>query len=214
MSGANNIFRDCQGKSFDMCHHLYYGNLSVCLNHGQFRDFPPDSKPDGKQKDKRRYRRLSFRQGDEMNSDRWSFGFLFLLALFGLISAWRMPLGQLQEPGPGFFPLALSTLLLALALLGIATARSAAPEASRPGSFWGDLKPPAKIVLSMGLAILVFERAGFLLSISSFLTLLFFWVSRYPWWKALALGMIGGIGGWFLFVRILGVAMPEGLLGF
>jgi putative tricarboxylic transport membrane protein len=149
-----------------------------------------------------------------MNSDRWSYGFLFLLALFGLISAWRMPLGQLQEPGPGFFPLAIATLLLAFALLGFVTARSAAPEASRPGAFWGDLKPPAKIVLSMGLAILVFEGAGFLLSISFFLALLFFWVSRYPWWKAVALGLIGGSGGWFLFVRILGVAMPEGLLGF
>lgn len=149
-----------------------------------------------------------------MNSDRWSYGFLFLLALFGVVATWRMPLGHLQQPGPGFFPLALATLLLLLALTGLATARSSVRDTAPAGGFWGDLKSPAKIVLATGLAILAFERAGFLISVSVFLTLLFSWVSRYAWWKALVMGLTGGVGGWFLFVKLLGVAMPQGLLGF
>ena len=149
-----------------------------------------------------------------MNSDRWSYGLLSLLALFGVVSAWRMPLGHLQQPGPGFFPLALATLLLLLALAGLVTTRPSARATAPSGAFWGDLKSPAKIVVATGLAILAFEWAGFLLSVSAFLTLLFCWVSRYAWWKALAMGLTGGVGGWLLFVRVLGVAMPQGLLGF
>jgi putative tricarboxylic transport membrane protein len=148
-----------------------------------------------------------------MNTDRVSFSGLFVLALYGVVSSSLMPLGQLQEPGPGFFPLALSVILLVLSGLGILSARLSAEDLARSKPFWGDMKTPVKIVLATGLAVLAFEPVGFLITSSCFLVSLFLWVSRYPLWKAVVFGIIGGFAGWFCFVKLLGVPMPGGFLG-
>ena len=69
-----------------------------------------------------------------VNTDRAGFGTIFVLALYGVVSSSLMPMGRLQEPGPGFFPLALSVILLVLAGLGIVSARLSAQAAvSRTG---------------------------------------------------------------------------------
>jgi putative tricarboxylic transport membrane protein len=148
-----------------------------------------------------------------MNTDRVSFSGIFILALYGTVSSSLMPLGQLQEPGPGFFPLALSAILLALSGLGILSARPSAQDLSRLEPFWGDMKTPFKIVLATGLAVFAFEPVGFLITSSCFLVSLFLWVSRYPLWKAIVFGVVGGFVGWLCFVKLLGVPMPGGFLG-
>lgn len=148
-----------------------------------------------------------------MNADRVSFCGIFVLALYGTVSSSLMPLGQLHEPGPGFFPFCLSTLLLIFSALGILSARPSALGLLRTEPFWGDMKTPFKIVLATGLAILAFEPVGFLITSACFLLLLFLWVSRYSWWKAVLFGVAGGFLGWFFFVKLLGVPMPGGLLG-
>ena len=148
-----------------------------------------------------------------MNTDRVAFGTIFVIALYGVVSSSLMPLGQLQEPGPGFFPLALSAILLVLSGLGIVSARPSAEDPARTEPFWGDMKTPVKIVLATALAVLAFEPAGFLITSIGFLGLLFRWVSRYPWWKAIVFGLAGGFSGWFCFVKLLGVQMPGGFLG-
>jgi len=148
-----------------------------------------------------------------MNTDRVSFSGIFVLALYGTVSSSLMPLGQLQEPGPGFFPLALSAILLILSGLGIVSARPSADDLARSEPFWGDMMTPFKIVLTTGVAILAFEPVGFLITGSCFLVSLFCLVSRYPWWKAVVFGVVGGFLGWFCFVKLLGVQMPGGFLG-
>ncbi len=148
-----------------------------------------------------------------INTDRVGFGTIFVLALYGVVSSSLMPMGRLQEPGPGFFPLALSAILLVISGLGIVSARPSAEDLARLEPFWGDMKTPVKIVLATGLAVLAFEPIGFLITSSCFLVLLFLWVSRYPWWKAILFGIAGGFSGWFCFVKLLGVPMPGGFLG-
>ncbi len=148
-----------------------------------------------------------------INTDRVGFGTIFVLALYGVVSSSLMPMGRLQEPGPGFFPLALSAILLVISGLGIVSARPSAEDLARLEPFWGDMKTPVKIVLATGLAVLAFEPIGFLITSSCFLVLLFLWVSRYPWWKAILFGIAGGLSGWFCFVKLLGVPMPGGFLG-
>jgi NADH:ubiquinone oxidoreductase subunit 5 (subunit L)/multisubunit Na+/H+ antiporter MnhA subunit len=142
-----------------------------------------------------------------------SFGCLFAVALYGLISSLLMPLGQFHEPGPGFFPLCLSAILFILSGLGLITSRHPKRDLPRSEPFWGDMKTPFKIVLATGLAIVAFEPVGFLITSTCFLVSLFLWVSRYSWWKAVAFGIVGGLAGWFFFVRLLGVPMPGGVLG-
>lgn len=147
------------------------------------------------------------------NTDRVAFATIFVIALYGAVSSFLMPLGRLQEPGPGFFPLALSVILLVLSGLGILSSRPSTKDPARTEPFWGDMKTPVKIVLTTALAVLVFEPAGFLVTSIGFLGLLFRWVSRYPWWKAIAFGLAGGFSGWLCFVKLLGVQMPGGVFG-
>jgi putative tricarboxylic transport membrane protein len=148
-----------------------------------------------------------------MNTERIAFLILLIVSLYGLISSSQMPLGQLQEPGAGFFPLTLSIILFSLSALGFVLSRRSKAVLSSRISFLGDLGMPVKIVLSTAMAILFFESAGFLAIGVFFLTLLFFWVSGYRFWKALIFGVAGGMAGWFLFVKVLGVSMPGGILG-
>ena len=103
-----------------------------------------------------------------INTDRVGFGTIFVLALYGVVSSSLMPMGRLQEPGPGFFPLALSAILLVLSGLGILSARPSAEDLARLEPFWGDMKTPVKIVLATGLAVLAFEPAGFLITSACF----------------------------------------------
>jgi hypothetical protein len=148
-----------------------------------------------------------------MTVDRVGYTSLLAIALYGVSAAWRMPFGEVHEPGPGFFPLGISTLLLLLSAAGIAASRRSGRGVGAR-AVCGDLGAPGKIVLATGVAVLAFEPAGFLVTSVGFLALLFLWVSRYPWWKAVALAAMTGVGGWLLFVRLLGVALPQGLVGF
>jgi putative tricarboxylic transport membrane protein len=148
-----------------------------------------------------------------MNTERIAFLILLIVSLYGLISSSQMPLGQLQEPGAGFFPLTLSIILFSLAGLGFVLPNRSKAVFPFRISFLGDLGMPVKIFLSTAMAIFFFESAGFLAIGVLFLTLLFFWVSGYRFWKALIFGIAGGMAGWFLFVKLLGVSMPGGILG-
>jgi putative tricarboxylic transport membrane protein len=148
-----------------------------------------------------------------MNTERVVFLVLLSASLYGLISSVRMPLGELSEPGPGFFPLALSIILFSLSGFGFLFSTRSNPRPSGGRSFGGNLGRPVKIVLSTGAAILFFESAGFLAVGAFLLSLLFFWVSGYRFWKALLFGVAGGAVGWLLFVKGLGVSLPGGILG-
>jgi len=148
-----------------------------------------------------------------MNTDRVGYSGLFVVALYGMISSFLMPLGQLREPGPGFLPLCLSTILVILAGVGVISSRPSQEDLARTEPFWGNMKSPVKIVVTTGLAIWAFEPVGFLVTSVCFLGLLFRWVSDYPWWKAVLLGVCIGGAGWFFFAKLLGVSMPGGFLG-
>jgi len=149
-----------------------------------------------------------------MKTDRVSFSGLLLFGLYGVFYSLRMPLGSLRQPEAGFFPLVLSGLLLCLSVIGLAASFKSNEGRSAGAGFWGDLRSPLKIVSSAAAAILFFESAGFLLVAVFFLAFLFFRVSGYRWWMALTLGIAGGGIAWVCFVRLLGVPLPGGILGF
>jgi hypothetical protein len=136
------------------------------------------------------------------------------VAIYGIWSALQMPIGKIQDQGPGFFPLVLSGLLLFLSILGLIFSKEEKEAPLDWKKIWGEFRIPVRIVfLSLG-AIYFWEFLGFLIICPLFLFLLFFWASGFRLWKALALGAAGGLIGWAFFIKLLGVAMPIGTFGF
>ncbi|MDA8125238.1 MAG: tripartite tricarboxylate transporter TctB family protein [Deltaproteobacteria bacterium] len=137
---------------------------------------------------------------------------LFLaIGIYGLIFSTQIPMGRWAEPGPGIFPLALSVLLCLSGILGWIGAGKGAKEEERVrwADFIGKGATPLRITVLTAAFIVVLDRAGYLATSFLYLFLLFFWVSRYSWWKALGLAILLGAGGWVFFDRVLGIALPR-----
>lgn len=135
------------------------------------------------------------------------------IALAALGDLWRrgLPVWDETGPGPAFFPLVLA---LALLLLGVILAlTSAAPREPSDADGEAFLRPPTVkfVVLLVGL-ILIFPRLGGLLSLSLFVTAEMWWVERAGLKVAILSGVAAFAFIWFLFVWILAVSLPLGLL--
>jgi hypothetical protein len=63
-------------------------------------------------------------------------------------------------------------------------------------------------------AIYFWESLGYLVVCPLYLFLLFYLASDYSLPRALIVGVLGGVLGWFFFARFLGVMVPVGILPF
>ncbi|NVO14964.1 MAG: tripartite tricarboxylate transporter TctB family protein [Rhodoplanes sp.] len=137
----------------------------------------------------------------------------------GLLTIWLatdLDVGTLRLVGPGAMPIAVGVAMIGLAAALIVRAVRR-PEAGvveeEPPDTWGYARVAAVIVL-IGLFILVLPVAGFL--ISSFALMYVFYAigigrpfSRF----ALVAAVVSSLAAYGLFVLILGVRLPAGILG-
>jgi putative tricarboxylic transport membrane protein len=132
------------------------------------------------------------------------------LALTGLVFAWqaaRLDLGTLGLPGPGFFPLALS-LLLVLFAGAIALAGWLASAKDEPLEFG---HPQVLITLAALLAVpILFEPLGALIALGLLTAALLVFIARLSWWLAIVWSALGMAACWYLFQELLGVRLPMG----
>lgn len=142
---------------------------------------------------------------------------LTAIGLYAALKAHTFGLGELKQPGAGFFPF-LGAVLVVTCSAGVvvnAFARrprgAPADEAERlPAANWG------KIFLCVA-ALLVYPAVlpwvGF--SASTFLLMLA--LSRFEssttWRGSIAISTLGALAFWLLFVRILGVRFPAFAMG-
>lgn len=135
---------------------------------------------------------------------------LFLTGIFGIWQARLLPLGSLQNPGPGFFPFWISLILCGLAALSLvsmmAMGRRKAPPIQWPGrSAW--LRIFFSLLLFTGYA-LTFERLGYVLS-TILLTGFFVKIGFHRSWLGSALfGVLAVLAMYGLFVWLLGIRLP------
>ncbi len=149
-----------------------------------------------------------------MGGKRIIFLILMGMGIYGIQAAMKMPIGKIQDQGPGLFPLVLSSLLFALSLLGLIFSKGEKGAPLDSKKIWGEFRIPIRIVVLSLVAIYFWEYLGFIIICPVFLFLLFFWASGYQLWKALTFGLAGGLIGWAFFIKLLGVAMPIGIFGF
>jgi len=156
-------------------------------------------------------RQFSLSERSGMTIDRVSGAFLFLLGLF---VAWEdrvLPLGTHGRPGPGYFPLLLSTLLGILGLLLCLRGRSSRPLRS---VHWEEAGHAGVILACTFLATFGIERLGYRITMILILGFLFGVVERLKLWQVFVLTIGLSLGSFWVFDSLLRVILPRGGLGF
>jgi putative tricarboxylic transport membrane protein len=138
------------------------------------------------------------------------------------VAVWPHPLLQ-QDVGPEVFPQLIAGALIVLgALLAVGPwLRRAVGWPARPRSSEGDLEGPpdvpAIVAVLVGLALytVLYERVGFLLSTVLFMAgeIVVLEVDRRRWPWALPAVLLLPVALYLLFVKLLGVTLPVGILG-
>jgi hypothetical protein len=135
------------------------------------------------------------------------------IGAFALIAGWGLDFGALRRPGPGFFPLSLSVLLIAA---GIAIAwRAAASVLAGRGEPWPD-RAGARRVVTMIAALsamtLFFESLGFVACAAGVTFVMLRFVGGRGWVTSAVFGVVLAACLYLIFARWLGVDLPAGIL--
>jgi len=144
-------------------------------------------------------------------------GLIFLAAgVYGLLFSIPLPVGKWNEPGPGVFPLVLSSLLVLSGVLWFIQGRSKGGREGKidRGRVLKNLKTPLQIAVLTAGFIAALQPMGYLAASFLFLFVLFLWISRFKPWTALGLALLFGVGSWYFFEKILAVQLPAGFFPF
>ena len=133
-----------------------------------------------------------------------------LLAAFICFEALQVPFGGLRMPGAGFFPLLLGVALGVFSLMLLGTSLLS-PAAGSP-----DVRPERPevfyLVGSIFAAVLLFELAGFLLTMALFTAVAMKVLGSMSWATAVVLAVAGSVTAYVVFSRVLLIALPSGIL--
>ena len=143
-----------------------------------------------------------------MSKERLGSWIFLLVGISALSQAIRLPLGTLEKPGPGIFPLILSILLSGIGVLLLLS------EKGRGRLDWSGLirekRTVWKIILLSSAFIAAFEGLGYPAASALYLFLLFSWVCRFRAGAAMALTVVITVSSWYFFGIILGLQLPMG----
>ncbi|MGA3174924.1 MAG: tripartite tricarboxylate transporter TctB family protein [Syntrophorhabdales bacterium] len=140
--------------------------------------------------------------------------FWLVLAVAVCIESWRLNVGGLRNPGPGFLPFYTAILLGCLALISLLqTLKGAEGPASE---IWGGVRF-GKLGILLGtlfIYVALFDFLGFLLATFLLLLVLFRIVEPYRWKTVLASASLTTAAVYLVFVVFLESRLPRGYFGF
>ena len=144
-----------------------------------------------------------------MTIDRVGGGVLALLALFTIEETWRarLPMGNLQGPGPAYVPVLLSVLLLGFAVLILALGAKG-PSVGSVG--WSEWRHALAILAVCAFMALALERLGYRLTIFVSLAVLLGVLERQSVAKTVLFSAIFAAASFYLFSTLLRVPLPLG----
>jgi putative tricarboxylic transport membrane protein len=126
------------------------------------------------------------------------------------IAAFSYPVGTLVSPGPGLFPL-IAGLTMTLAGLVATIAESRAPSIAALELGESFRRVPMLVAALVGYAI-VLKPVGFLVASTTLVVLALVILGRRRAWRVVTIAVALSAGTWMTF-RLLGVPLPQGLLG-
>jgi len=145
--------------------------------------------------------------------------FWLIIGIYVVIAAYRLGLGRLYKPGPGFiFFLAgvLLTILSSIDLLGDFIRKPEMDKDKEGVSIWRGFRWHKVLLVLAGLIVYVilFNTLGFFLSTFLLMFFLFKAVEPTKWWIAIASSLITALISYALFKVWLKVPFPMGILEF
>jgi putative tricarboxylic transport membrane protein len=146
--------------------------------------------------------------------DFWSSLFWILSGGLIIAGSLRLPLWEPQNPGPGFLPLSVGSLmvLLAIALLWRSLRKGEDSKTNRaltPGS----LQKLIGTFLAILLYVPAFPRLGFIVATVPLMVFLFKYIGEMGWKISLTGGILISLSLYFIFKVWLQVQFPIGLWG-
>ena len=138
-------------------------------------------------------------------------GVFLLLAAFICVEALQVPFGSFRMPGAGFFPLLLGLALGALSLI-VARDDPREPAGGAATHVWPERPEVVYLVGSLLAAVWLFERAGFLVTMTLFLGVAMRVLGKMSWPRAFVLALVGSVAAYVVFSRGLLIALPSGIL--
>ncbi len=123
----------------------------------------------------------------------------------------ELPFGTTASPGPGMLPILCVGLMIALAVVLLATARSSPPLATLE---WDDLPHALRVLVAAGAAVALYEVIGFLPTVTLLLFVLIFVIERMPLLISLAISIGMGGGAYLLLSTLLKTPLPHGIFGY
>ena len=147
----------------------------------------------------------------------WCSLFWLLFAVVMGLQAARLPMGEMKEPGAGFFPLLIAVVTGVLAFLALIESRKAkaAPRQKEASSAeplrWWSL---VIILVALVAYALTLEKVGFMVGTFLFMLLLVKFVEPQTWTKSLVAALITAVTAELFFNVLLTAQIPQGILGF
>jgi len=145
--------------------------------------------------------------------------FWLIIGIYVAIASYRLGLGRLHKPGPGFIFFLTSLILMILSIADLIVNFIKKPEIDKEKkeeSIWRSLRWDKVLLVLGGLVVYVifFNIIGFYLS--TFLVMIFLFKAVEPtrWWIALASSLITLLFTYAIFDVWLQVPFPQGILGF
>jgi len=152
----------------------------------------------------------------KMFVERVSSLFWILIGFFFCLHAYKLGLGKLREPGPGFIFFVSGTMLSLLSLLGFIKTFWAKPkENESPIKRWAGLRweKPIIVLICSFACIYLFRVLGFWLSSFLLIAFLFRFIEPIKWWVTILAAALTCFLAYGLFERWLKVPFPVGFWG-
>ena len=150
--------------------------------------------------------------------DRVAGIFWLMVGVYTAVDGYRLGLGSLRHPGPGFIFFVSALALSILSLVNLAVTFVAKPKEDgdkESDSIWRGLRWQKILFVLLGAAAYAYflNILGFLVSTFLLMVLLYKGVEPTRWWIAIVSSLITVLLSYTLFVMWLDVPFPPGFLG-
>ena len=139
---------------------------------------------------------------------------LLLTSVVVIIESYKMSLGNLRDPGPGFLPFCAAVIMGILILIHLIKVRLTLTDTEPAFSSFGNLKYLFYTIIIAFTTALFFESLGFIVMTAFFLISILKFVGRENWFRILSITTIVLIFSYLIFIILLKIQLPMGPFNF